>query len=335
MTRRWLVVCALFSLLLAACGSERPAAERTRVRLAVGPFLGHAPLHVALEKGYFAEQGLDVELVSIATTREAVPPLVAGRLEVLAAGVVPTSIFSAIAEGSPIRVVADRGFVDPEGCPYSAFVARRELVESGELDDPRALRGKRISYSPSIAEGFLLERLVEGTGVGEDDIVVQEVDEPVLQEAFSSGALDLAFTSEPWITRIVEAGAGRVWMPLEESAPGFQQSLIVFGRAFIEEDPDAGERFMTAYLKAHRELRQERTEEHLEIMAEVTELEPDFLEQVCWQSLRPGGEPNLESIDEFQEWAAARGDLDRVVERDDYWEPRFVDAAALELGPEQ
>lgn len=334
MTTRWLAVWSILLSLLSGCATETPQAERTRVRLATGPFLGHAPLHVALEKGYFDEQGLDVEVVELATTREAVPPLAADRLEVLSAGVVTTSVFNAIAKGSSMRIVADRGFVDPEGCAYSGFLARRELVESGELDDPSVLRGKRVSVNPSIAEGLLFEGIVEDSGLDLDDIVVEDIDTPVTQEALSTGQVDVAFTSEPWITRIVDSGVARVWMPLEETAPGFQLSVTVFGGGFIEKDPDAAERFMVAYLKAHRELREERSREHIEIMAEATDLEPEFLETVCWQSLRAGGRPNLGSLDEFQRWAFDRGDLDRVVDRDEYWDPRFVEAAERELGPE-
>jgi ABC-type nitrate/sulfonate/bicarbonate transport system substrate-binding protein len=55
-------------------------------------------------------------------------------------------------------------------------------------------------------------------------------------------------TSEPWVTRLINAGYSTVWMPFEEVVPDFQYAVVMFGSNLLEENREAGHRFMRAYL---------------------------------------------------------------------------------------
>ena len=135
-------------LLLASCRHEpelRPG-PRTRVRVSGRAVLSQAPLILADESGYFRRQGLDVELVGLDNS-EGLPALIEGGMDVLAGQVQPR-YFNAIARGAPIRIVADKGHLDPASCGYVALVARKALLRKGRLPHPGPSKRWRIDVRP-------------------------------------------------------------------------------------------------------------------------------------------------------------------------------------------
>ena len=73
-------------------------AEPVKLKVLVAPFLGYAPFFIAMEEGYFAEQGLEIEFVKMGGTIEAIPALAQGKLDVLS-GDISIGILNAIARG--------------------------------------------------------------------------------------------------------------------------------------------------------------------------------------------------------------------------------------------
>ncbi|MGD2148773.1 MAG: ABC transporter substrate-binding protein, partial [Anaerolineae bacterium] len=136
--------CLLIALLLGACTTpavERSGPEPVKLKVALMPYLGLAPFLLAEEEGYYAEQGLEVEFIEVSGTAEALAVLTKGDLDV-AAGQITINTLNAMARGSSIKYVADKGYLDPAGCTYTAILARRSLMEAGELDSPSQLRGR-------------------------------------------------------------------------------------------------------------------------------------------------------------------------------------------------
>ena len=96
------------ALLLAACGGVPDAADgRTRLRVVVQPYLVFAPLHVAQAEGLFAAHGLDVELVPMAGSEQAIPLLIDGGIDVLPGHAAP-GLLNAMAR-VPKVIARDRG----------------------------------------------------------------------------------------------------------------------------------------------------------------------------------------------------------------------------------
>ena len=99
----------------------------------------------------------------------------------------------------------------------------------------------------------------------------------------------------------------------------------------LKENPDAGRRFMTAYLKAARQYSQGKTERNVEIVAKYTQLDPSFLKRAAWPTMREGGGVNTDSLLDFQDWALKRKYLDKKIPADRFWDPRFVEHARKAL----
>ena len=75
------------------------------LQVAFVPVIGNAALFVANDLGYFAEQGLTVELQSVRNVDEMLAPLSTGKLDVIGA-LASTGFYNAMAQGLDFRLVA-------------------------------------------------------------------------------------------------------------------------------------------------------------------------------------------------------------------------------------
>jgi ABC-type nitrate/sulfonate/bicarbonate transport system substrate-binding protein len=326
--------CLLIALLLGACTPfvmEQGPPETVTLKVLALPYLSYAPIFIAEEGGYFAEQGLEIEFIENLRSAEAVPALAQGELDV-ASPIITFGLLNAMARGARIRIVAGKGYLAPEGCAYGALVARRALVESGELHGPAQLQGRRIAMTTASFEDYLLEKLLNTAGLTLEDVEPEDIPAQVHLEALEKGTIDLAAMGEPWLTRALQAGHGVLWMPFEQVIPDFEYASIVYGPTLLDENPEAGRRFMIAYLKAVRQYNQGKTERNLEILAEHTGLDQEFLRQACWPAIRGSGQINVQSVLDFQAWAVEKGYLDSPVAKDQFWDPSFAEYANEVLG---
>ena len=212
------------------------------------------------------------------------------------------------------------------------LVARRDLVEGKKLEDVTQLRGRRIVAEPAEVNEYFLEKLLQSAGMSIADVELKNVPDPVAPDALARGTVDLASAGEPWVTRMLDTGKAVMWKPAADVIPEFQVSFIMYGPTFLEENPDAGRRFMTAYLKAARQYNQGKTERNIEIIAKYTKLDPAFLKRAGWPTMRKGGAVNTDTLLDFQDWALKRKYLDEKIPADRFWDPRFVEYAASILG---
>jgi ABC-type nitrate/sulfonate/bicarbonate transport system substrate-binding protein len=321
------------ALLLQACApavvEQQP--EPVKLKVLLLPYLAHAPLFIAEEEGYFAEQGFQIEFVKMTRSAAAIPALAEGELDVMPASI-NLALLNAMARGANIKFVADMSHIAPTGCVSYGLMARRSLVDGGELDSLAQLKGRRISLNPASFGGYLVEKLLSTAGLGPDDVEIVDIPTPTKPEALEKGTIDLTVASEPWVTRILQAGHAVVWTPAQQVIPDFQIAVIVYGPTLLDENPDIGKRFMVAYLQAVRQYNQGKTERNLELLAEFTELDQELLMQACWPSFRNDGRINVQSMLDFQAWAVKKGYLDNPVTEEQFWDPSFVNYANQVLG---
>src|SRR5215216_3092625 len=70
--------------------------------------VSNAPIYVAQEKGYYQEQGLEIEFSRMQGGGEMIAPLASGQVDA-AIGAPSAGLFNAIARDVPLRIVADKG----------------------------------------------------------------------------------------------------------------------------------------------------------------------------------------------------------------------------------
>jgi NitT/TauT family transport system substrate-binding protein len=313
---------ALSALVLASWGC-RDEADRELIPLRVGytRHLTMAPILIAQAQGLFEEEGLDVELIAFESASVALPSLLRGRLDVLP-GPVSTALFNAVSRGGRLRIVGDKGAYDGTQCSHQALV-RSIAGTAGE--DPPVL--ERVSTANEHFMKFFVERALEEHGYDPSSIEMYSVPQAAEYDAVVAGRLDAAFIGEPWLTRVLEAEGGEVMTWANDLFDQYQYSVIVYGPSLLDESPEVGERFAVAFLRGLRAFNEGKTEANLKVLVEGLGQSHDDLTGFCWPSMGTDGFIQVESLMDFQRWAMERGDLDVMVEPEDFWEPRFMERA--------
>jgi NitT/TauT family transport system substrate-binding protein len=312
-----------------APGTDEPAV----LRVMMLPHLTFAPLLIAQEEGFFAAEGLDVRFYRLGTPASTVPLLLQGKLDVLPTPASP-ALLNAIGRGSPVRFVADKGHLPASrSCSHMSIVVRRELLKpegSGETPSDGASHApsiRRLSTSREALFRFLVTKAFESRGLSLEQVERIYLPAAAELDALRDGAVDAAFISDPWKSRLVEGGDGAVWVELEDVVPDMQYSLIVYGQKLLEEEPELGRRFMVAYVRGIRQLNQGKTERNLEVLEAATGFDREELRRLCWPSFRDDGRINAESVIDFQRWLVNRGLIDVSVPEQQFWEPSFTEYA--------
>src|SRR5215510_7527879 len=177
-----LLTFGLIALLIYLPSRVQAAAEqRVKIGFAtISPVV--APLWVAADRGFFAQEGLDPELVFIGSAPTLVASLIAR--EVPFASTAGTAVLSAVAGGAPLKILATIN----NRLTY-------DLVARPGISRPEDLRGKRVGVQ-SIGGGIWMQALLALEHLGlepvRDRLHIQVIGPlPQLANALEAGAIDV------------------------------------------------------------------------------------------------------------------------------------------------
>ncbi|MDQ6886950.1 MAG: ABC transporter substrate-binding protein [Gemmatimonadota bacterium] len=309
-------------LALGACSrrADSRAASRIKLRVAMQPYLTQAPLLIAQADSLFANEGLDVEFVRIANSTEGVAPLLSGELDVLPSSLSP-GLLNSMARDLPVRMVADRGFVDPAGCTFMAIAVPPGRAAAANADPHRV---KRVSIERQHAMLYVIEKSLQSVGLSLESLTTSVVPPLPEADALGKGTLDAAFVGEPWIARDVAAGKAELWIRAERVLPGLQSGFIFFGPSLLKRNPDAGHRFLIAYRRAIGRYLEGKTPANVALLARETGDTPDLVKRSCWPPMRPDSRVELASVQQYQRWLQAKGLVSVPATPRQMWDSSFL-----------
>ncbi len=320
----------------AAITSVTPAVlPENAVEMTVGyvPISIYAPLFVAKEKGYYAEQGLDVSLESFAGGGDLVALTATGDLDAAASGAGP-AFWNAAAAGLSVSVVAPG---HSEGSPVATpLMISREACESGEITRVADLRGKKVAVNARGATEYWLGQALATDGLTIDDIDLQTLPFPDAVAALASGALDASMVAEPVATEAEQQGLA-VRLLADFPVQDVQPTVIVGNDTFIADHPDAMQGFVTAYLKACRDLAGPGFKDptNLAIIEKYTSVPAPLVGAAVQPVYSVNGHIDTMGLSKLQAFFRERGQLeyDEEIDPANLVDDRFVQAAVTELGP--
>jgi len=325
----------------AAAPTAAPTAAPARAAVGLGVIGGSsdAAIFLAVDKDYFAEQGLDVDLQPFRSAAEMIPALGAGQLEV-GGGTPSAGLFNAIGRGIPIRIVADRGCQSP-GHGYEGLVVRRDLVQEGRFHDLADLRGATVAFSAQGSSGeIVLDTALAKLGLSTRDLNAVVMGFPDMPAALAGGSVDAAMLIEPFLVSAVDKDLGVVWRRSDELSPDFQAAVLLYGPAIVQE-PDVARRFMLAYVKATRYYNQAVAakgspawQELVDVLIRHTSVKDRALyERIVLPGIDPDAAVNVESLRASQDWFVERGLQQEKIDLAQALDPSYARAAASQLGP--
>jgi NitT/TauT family transport system substrate-binding protein len=214
------------------------------VRFGVGSAIAYAPVYVAKEKGFYDEEGLDVELLWLQASPEVVQAIIGGSADGGVGG--SFGMIAAAAKGAPAITVAIYAY----GGERIALAVR---TDAG-INTLRDLYGKKVAFqSGAIGQQmFLTLADAERLDVSKMEIVfLNNVD---MAAAVAAKSVDAIATWEPQPSLLEARGLVKI---LKRGGKYLQSpGCVIFGTAYTRKSPEVVSRFVKAHFRACQFIRQ-------------------------------------------------------------------------------
>ena len=318
----------IVALVLLLAVLTAPAAGAEVVKMGELPSISNAGLYIAIEKGFFQEKGITVDIERFASGAKMIAPLATGQIDV-AIGTPSAGLFNAIAGGMDFRIVADKGQARP-GHSFCPIIVRKDLVESGRVKSLKDLKGMKIaSGAKGINLDYLLAKMLEHEGVGFDAVDVVYLGYPDAIKALASKAVDAAIAPEPWGAQAEQQKVG-VRLFLSEQVPAvstFQVAVIMYAGKFTKERPKVARDFLHAYVQGvkYYTARGLKDVEVAGIISKHIKVPSDTVRATIPFYVDPGARPRVQDLAAMQDWFHAMGWVKEKVPME-----RVVDLSFLE-----
>jgi NitT/TauT family transport system substrate-binding protein len=248
-TRSVAAIALAIALPLAACGggddeggAEPSAAEPTKVAVGVIPIADVAPLYLGIEKGFFEEEGLEVEFQPVQGGAAAVPAVVANELQFAFGNSI--SLLQAQERGIDFRIVTE----GVQGGESDADSTNGIVVPEGsDIRTAADLAGKTIAVNTLDNLGEVtVKASLENNGVDVSGIKFLEVPFPDMNAALDSGSADAAWHTEPFISQLLAASGRKILDPFVETMPRLTPAQYFGAVQYLDENPEVEDAFAAA-----------------------------------------------------------------------------------------
>jgi ABC-type nitrate/sulfonate/bicarbonate transport system substrate-binding protein len=307
------------------------------VRVGLTPVTSAAAVYIGVDRGYFADEGLDVSLIPFDSGPQMIPLLGTGQLEV-GSGAVNAGLFNAVLRGIPLRMVAAQS-VNTPGHGSVILSVRKDLLDSGTVRDYADLRGRRIGLSSfASANEQLLDVALGLGGLTVQDVDVTLIPLPEMTAALANGSLDAAVQVEPTATAAVELGVAVRWRTADQLYPNMMTSTWVYSPAFATQQPEAAQRFMLGLLRGTRDYLNavDRGADREAVIQTLIRHTPVKDRGLYERMILPGLAPDLAiDADALQNdilWYVQRGHITEPLRAADTVTAQFVEYALARLG---
>lgn len=315
---------------LIACSKEETQnQELTKVVLSeVAHSIFYAPMYVAIEEGYFAEEGIDLELVTAFGADKVMTAVLSGEADIGFMGS-ESSIYT-YNEGATDYVVNFAQLTQRAG---NFLVARENITDfTWESLKGASVLGGRKGGMPQMVFEYILKQ--NGLDPESDLDINQSIDFGSTAAAFSEGQGDYTVEFEPHATSLEEAGKGYVIASLGEDSGYVPYTAFSAKGSYIEKNPDIIQSFTNALQKGMDYVKAHSPEEIADVISPqfaetdvktITTIVKRYYDQDTWKSDLVFEKESFELLQDILDMA---GELSRRAPYDDLVNTTYARTAA-------
>ena len=325
------VILAVTALPMTAFAAEKDGGEEklTKVTLnEVAHSIFYAPQYVAIEKGYFKDEGLDLTLITGFGADKTMTAVISGEADIGFMGA-EASIY-AYQEGATDPVVNFAQLTQRAG---NFLVAREEMPDFkwSDLKGKDILGGRKGGMPEMVFEYILKEN---GIDPEKDLTIIQNIDFGSTAPAFADGRGDFTIEFEPGATSLESEGKGHVIASLGKDSGYVPYTAFSAKKSYLKENPDVIQRFTNALQKGMDYVRSHSPSETASVIKPqfpettlemITTIVTRYYEQDTWKS-------NLifeeSSFDLLQDILESAGELEKRAPYKDLITTEFAENAA-------
>jgi len=284
------------------------SADELEVPVGISPVMSSAAMFIALEKGYFKEQGIKVKLNPFkASGAKMVPFLATGQL-LVGGGNINAGMYNAIANDIPIRIVADKGTVS-RGHGYLALLVRKDHIDSGRYKGFQDLKGMRMAVTAKgVSQEIVTHMYLKKAGLDLSAIRMTYLAYQDMNIALANKNLDATVQIEPFVASAEQHGFAKRVSGDDEIYPDQQSAAIMYSPVFTKKHPRYAEKFMVAYVKGLRDYNDAfekniHKDQIIDILVKHTRIKDrNVYQSVVPVGLNPNGLVNVESLKHDAGW---------------------------------
>ncbi|HZS01921.1 MAG TPA: ABC transporter substrate-binding protein [Chloroflexota bacterium] len=315
-----------------------PLSPPVSVTLGLPFIFADAGIYIAQERGYFAAEGLHVDMVQAQSSSGLLPLLATNQVQFGSSSLDP-AVLNAVLRGINIKILQDKARFRAES-GTAALMARQDLYDSGELRELPQIRGKTIAQmGRNLTPDYYMETAFKRVGLTLDDVdfaLMQLTDMPV---ALANKAVDAAWMYEPLLTTMVLRGLATPLIDAGQIVPDEYPQVLYASEAFIQENPEAVRRFVTAHLRGQRDYyrafvqNEADRSEIIQWMIKYTPVkDPAMYDKMRFHGVEPNGYLDPRPIDRYQDFCIEKGILPARVDTAKLIDPQFIEYAVNRLG---
>jgi NitT/TauT family transport system substrate-binding protein len=328
-------VLTLALMLAAALSTAASGQGAPKIVVGDNPSLSGAPLYVALEKGYYREAGLDVQMEMSGTSSDMAVLLATNRLQVIG-GALSAGFFNSLSKGLPIGLLMARAT-----SPYFHYLMIRPDLKA-KLREPADLKGRTVAVA---ARGAILVyelvKILEAGGLSLGDIELKYIPFGQMATALTTGAVDAALMISPLQDQVEAKGIGVKWINADSkiNAQPVLVSVWQMNTDWMRQNEDAARKFVRATLRGVRDYcnayhRGPNRDEITRILTKYSDVkDPALINQIEWGATDVHGRIFEASVSDIQDTffkerlVADRVPIGRIAPAG------WVGEVAAELGP--
>ena len=279
------VLAALLAALLmavAACGDDDEETAQapsdggvTKVKVGTLPIANAAPMYVGMEKGFFKEEGIEIEPQMAQSGNELITALVSGDSQFAFLGYVPVIVGKS--RNLPVKVVAnaDNG-ADTVEDEWQLILSRK----GSPIREPTDLAGQTVAVNAlkGVAE-VGLKAALEKEGVDPNSVKLLEVPFPEMPAALEARRVDAIWAPEPFLTQVLGQDGQVVLAPYISLGAFFPNGNYATTDRYIGENGDVVERFVRA-MNRSTQYAAEHADEARATIPTFTQIPPEVAEQI-------------------------------------------------------
>jgi len=300
-------IAAILAVFSTGAAAQKSAKKPlTKVNVGILYITADAGIMIAKEKGYFEEEGLDVEIIRFTGGADQIPLIATGRLDV-GNGAVTPGLLNAYRRGIDVPIVSGKTYIASDNSTGDMMLMRTDLWESGKRM-AKDLKGLKIAVS-SIQSTMInhVMRSVLKSGLTRNDVEIVEMPFTQYVPALKNKAVDAVWPLSPFLETIADREKLAVRMPdtaLSVVSPGQTSTVMFYSPDFMK--TPAAVSFLAAHLRGQRDYHRaisEGTGNRAEICGIIKKYLPFIPEncgKVSMSAVPVNGEVNVESLEAFQ-----------------------------------